>query len=131
MLHSQAHRGLTPNRLLTLALTLALVGALLPATAVPVRAEDPAAAAASGFSYFKFPNPQPTCELGLVGFNVSSNPWYERTECGFATFTITGGGANPQVSVAFIGPAGGTAFATAGGRAPLGRQVGVRHHPGG
>jgi M6 family metalloprotease-like protein len=97
------------RRVVAVALSLLIAGALMPWLPRPVHAEpDPSGAAAAGFLFYKYPTPQPVCE-GL-GLNISGGPFFGAGGCGFAEFGISGAGASAEVIVEFRGP-DGEAFA--------------------
>ena len=74
---------------------------------VAVKAAEPAeAATASGFLFYKFP--LPLCDG--VELDVSTTPHFSRSDCGFATFTLSG--TATEVKVALFAAGADTAFAT-------------------
>ena len=66
------------------------------------------AATASGFLFYKLPQPQPVC-TGLA-FNVSTYPNYSRDDCGFVNFTLSESAT--AVNVDLFADGADTKFAT-------------------
>jgi M6 family metalloprotease-like protein len=66
--------------------------------AIPVsQAQSEPDPVASDFRFFKFPGPQPVCDG--VGFNTQPSFAYQRSECGFGDFALTGAPAGATVQV--------------------------------
>jgi immune inhibitor A len=108
--HRPRRRSTRVERLSIALSSTLLLASLLPLTLAPVQAaRDSAGAAAAGFSYWKYPTPDPLCEG--FGLNVTQGPFWTPEDCGFATFGVTGAGTDANVDVDLVGPDGGT-FAT-------------------
>ena len=109
---SRSRRALAASISLLLLTPLGLLATSSSADAHPVAgaavqaAEPPAGATAGDFLFYKFP--LPAC--AGVGLNVSAAPYFSRTDCGFANFTLSG---DAEVVQAKLFTAGSdTAFAT-------------------
>ena len=104
MTHEPHSTARLPRRILALVASLTLGGMLLTSTSAPTTAQEPAPAPASNFMYFKLPQGQPVCS----GFalNVTNGPFYKRSDCGFADFTLTGATSTAVVKVDLSGPDG-------------------------
>ncbi len=95
-------RSIPSRRLLsvagTTALALSLLAALTLGSAQAAGGQQgrapavvSAAGSASGFLFYVYPDPQPTCSTaGTLGTNASADPSIDRDACAFARFTVTG-----------------------------------------
>src|SRR4051794_40318868 len=93
-------------------LLVGLLGALAAATILTSSASTAGAAAAgataSSFDVVKFPGPQPAC----TGVGLRGSVYFDRLDCGFGTFALSGATPTSSVQVDLVGPDGGTPFAT-------------------
>src|SRR4051812_29282475 len=96
------------SRLLLVGLLGALAAATIFTSAAPMAGAASTAATASSFDVVKFPGPQPAC----TGVGLRASLYFDRLDCGFGTFSLSGATQTSVVQVDFVGPGGGAPFAT-------------------
>src|SRR3954468_19653124 len=93
-------------------LLVGLLGALAAATILTSSASTADAAAAgataSSFDVVKFPGPQRAC----TGVGRRGSVYFDRLDCGFGTFALSGATPTSSVQVDLVGPDGGTPLPT-------------------
>src|SRR3954468_14738094 len=96
------------SRLLLVGLLGALAAATILTSSAATAGAASTAATASSFDVAKFPAPQPAC----TGVGLRNSLYFDRLDCGFGTFSLSGATQTSVVQVDFVGPAGGAPFAT-------------------